>query len=144
VAATNRREKGTTQEEIIERPEGCHRGYLFEGRPKEVAEESEVDGHLHSNSDLDFGYDLLYKSEQIIGIQFPLNIPAGVTITSAHIQFTVSETSLYPVYYKIQIEDIADSAPFSSSYGVTERDFQKKSSLDPCRPMDLGDHNLYS
>jgi len=111
--------------EQVKKPEGCNRGFVLEGNPVEIAEENEQDGKVHSSSDFELGYDHVYKSEQLVGIRFGLNIPPGVKITSGKISFKTKQASSNPVFMKILIEVTSDSVNFEEKK-ISDRIVEKK------------------
>ncbi len=74
------------------------------------------------SSDLELTED--GADNQAVGIRFRhVNIPAGATITSAYLQFTVDALHSGPTSVNIALEDAASPAPFSPSvpFGISSR-----------------------
>ena len=71
-----------------------------------------------TSSDLELTMDK--TSKQVIGLRFDkLNIPQGMEVSNAYIQFTVDEaTNVDPCKLVIQIEDIENSTTFTEAIGT--------------------------
>ncbi|RLJ22396.1 hypothetical protein DJ030_01575, partial [bacterium endosymbiont of Escarpia laminata] len=84
--------------------------------------EEEESGNIYVNSsDLELVYDGEY---QVIGLRFVLNLPQGVRVDEAKLQFTVDEVSTGPTSLGIYLENSLDAQPFRNlSYNVSSRTF---------------------
>ncbi len=84
--------------------------------------EEEESGNIYANSsDLELVYDGEY---QVVGLRFALNLPQGVRVDEAKLQFTVDEVSTDPTSLGIYLENSLDAQPFSNlSYNVSSRTF---------------------
>ena len=72
-----------------------------------------------TSSDLELTFE---KLPQTVGIRFrSLDIPAGATITTAWIQFTVDETGSAPAELTLRAEDVGDTTAFAGNGGITAR-----------------------
>jgi hypothetical protein len=76
--------------------------------------EESATGSMYTNSsDLELVYD---GSNQVVGMRFGgVNIPKGVTITNAYLQFKVDETSSEVTNLTIQGEATSNAAAFAST-----------------------------
>ncbi|MBL3600812.1 MAG: hypothetical protein JMN25_13260, partial [gamma proteobacterium endosymbiont of Lamellibrachia anaximandri] len=88
--------------------------------------EEEESGNIYVNSsDLELIYDDEY---QVIGLRFVLNLPQGVRVDEAKLQFTVDEVSTDPTSLGIYLENSLDAQPFRNlSYNVSTRTFFRQS-----------------
>ncbi|QYZ67046.1 MAG: cadherin-like domain-containing protein [Gammaproteobacteria bacterium (ex Lamellibrachia satsuma)] len=88
--------------------------------------EEEESGNIYANSsDLELVYDGEY---QVIGLRFALNLPQGVRVDEAKLQFTVDEVSTEPTSLGIYLENSLDAQPFSNlSHNVSSRTFFRQS-----------------
>ncbi|MEG7523915.1 MAG: putative Ig domain-containing protein [Chromatiales bacterium] len=88
--------------------------------------EEEESGNIYVNSsDLELIYDDEY---QVIGLRFVLNLPQGVHVDEAKLQFTVDEVSTDPTSLGIYLENSLDAQPFRNlSYNVSSRTFFRQS-----------------
>ena len=84
------------------------------GSSTDDAEENVSSGNVnHTSSDLELTQE---SSTQLIGMRFQnLDIPAGVVITNAYIQFTVDEVADVATDLIIQAQDTDDATTFSTT-----------------------------
>ncbi len=87
-------------------------------------EERQGDGFIYTNSsDLELVYDT-YNNQyhQTVGLRFQnVNVPSGVTITNAYIQFECDETSSGTIELFIDAHNADNSAAWSGNYDVSSR-----------------------
>lgn len=78
-------------------------------------EESTRTGAAYADStDLEFGYDIFVDSEQLLGLRFlNVEVPAGVTVTEAFLEFVVDETGSDTTSAQIRVLAADDVAPFT-------------------------------
>jgi hypothetical protein len=77
---------------------------------------------LTTSTDLDLTYDPDYFREQVVGLRFQsMDIPAGVTIESAYIQFKTDKMSVDPVSLNIHGEKSLNATTFSIGADILSR-----------------------
>jgi hypothetical protein len=83
-----------------------------------------TDGVMYTNSsDIELGIDEEFFGEQAEGLRFRnVDIPQGVNITSAYLEFVVDEVSAIPTIVEIRAEDTGDAVEFSeTAFDLTSR-----------------------
>lgn len=78
--------------------------------PDDAEENVSSGGVSLSSTDLEFTQDGL--KQQIVGLRFPLDIPAGATILNATIQFKVDEVSTESTVLSVSAEATINALPF--------------------------------
>jgi hypothetical protein len=87
-------------------------------------EESAANGAVYTDSsDLELGYDSSRNSNQYVGLRFTnIDVPAGVEITRAYLEFAVDETSTINTNASIRAIAEDSAAPFTGiAYEVSSR-----------------------
>ena len=87
-------------------------------------EEDPTNGSVYTNSsDIELVYDSYNNGNQTVGLRFTgLNIPQGVTINSAYVEFTVDESQTGTCNLTIKGHDTDNSSAFTTSaYSVSSR-----------------------
>lgn len=80
-------------------------------------EENKRGGIYRNSSDLELVYDGSRRGNQTVGLRFKnLNIPQGVTILKAYIQFTCDERKSGSTSVVIKGHDVNNSVAFTTSY----------------------------
>ncbi|NLU39516.1 MAG: cadherin-like domain-containing protein [Bacteroidales bacterium] len=88
---------------------------------------------LLTSSDVDLTYDIDYSRDQLVGLRFSsIDIPHGLTIRSAYVQFKTDKVSTVTADLTIQGEKAVSSVPFSTSSDIISR--QRTASLVNWQP----------
>lgn len=88
--------------------------------------------YLREGAALDYRSGTLRLGDRPAGFRFALDVPAGASITSAHVRFTSrAESSESPTQVTIRIEDAADAESFR------HRDIQSRPTLPPTLSWDI-------